>query len=266
MKKIIVLIIALMLLMSNFVYASEPYSRSQIDSSNSNKGIVTVKYTGDKNKKIKVIVEKDNLKYFYTLHNLKQNENFPLQMGEGNYKVTVLENVGGNRYRPMFSNVFIAKLTEQNQTFLQSVQSIEWNESMNAIIKAKELTQDLNTDEEKVKVLYDYVVKNFKYDFNKINTIPVNYIPDIEEIFKTKTGICYDFSSILAGMLRSVGVPAKLVKGYSKNVVGYHAWNEVYLNEKWVILDTSYDSQLNINQNHYKMIKDDKLYQKKYEY
>jgi len=36
-------------------------------------------------------------------------------------------------------------------------------------------------------------------------------------------------------MLRSVGVPAKMVKGYTTNFKEYHAWNEVYVNDKWYI-------------------------------
>ena len=45
-------------------------------------------------------------------------------------------------------------------------------------------------------------------------------------------------------MLRSQGIPTKLVKGYSDNVDGYHAWNEVYINEEWITIDTTLDAVL----------------------
>lgn len=48
-------------------------------------------------------------------------------------------------------------------------------------------------------------------------------------------------------MLRSQGIPAKLVKGNApKNAAGYHSWNEVHGETKkaWVVIDTTYDIQV----------------------
>jgi hypothetical protein len=71
-------------------------------------------------------------------------------------------------------------------------------------------------------------------------------------------GICYDFASLFAGMLRSIGIPAKLVKGYADNIDGYHAWNEVYIKEtdEWITIDTSFDAQMKKAGKTFKMIKD----------
>ncbi len=43
-------------------------------------------------------------------------------------------------------------------------------------------------------------------------------------------------------MLRSIDIPTKLVMGYKNDIEKYHAWNEVYLDGKWINLDTTYDS------------------------
>jgi hypothetical protein len=34
--------------------------------------------------------------------------------------------------------------------------------------------------------------------------------------------------------------------GYTSNVNGYHAWNEVYMesSKKWIVVDSTYDSQV----------------------
>ncbi|MFF2634397.1 transglutaminase domain-containing protein, partial [Microbacterium sp. NPDC058021] len=45
-------------------------------------------------------------------------------------------------------------------------------------------------------------------------------------------------------MMRSLDIPTKLVMGDSAYVDEYHAWNEVFLNGKWVIIDTTVDSGL----------------------
>jgi transglutaminase/protease-like cytokinesis protein 3 len=43
-------------------------------------------------------------------------------------------------------------------------------------------------------------------------------------------------------MLRSQGIPTKLIKGYTDKVDGYHAWNEVLIDRQWVVIDTTYDA------------------------
>ena len=48
-----------------------------------------------------------------------------------------------------------------------------------------------------------------------------------------KKGICFDYAALMAGMLRSQGVPCKLVVGYAGKA--YHAWINVYSEETgWV--------------------------------
>ena len=69
-------------------------------------------------------------------------------------------------------------------------------------------------------------------------------------------------------MLRSQGVYAKLIKGYSNNATGYHAWNEVYDSQakKWLIIDTTYDLQVIPKNKKVSMSKSSKDYDKVYEY
>ena len=50
---------------------------------------------------------------------------------------------------------------------------------------------------------------------------------------KTQKGICFDYASLMTALLRSQGIPTKLMVGYSGTV--YHAWISVYLEETgWV--------------------------------
>jgi transglutaminase-like putative cysteine protease len=109
------------------------------------------------------------------------------------------------------------------------------------------------------------VVDNIEYDSAKVYNLMYDYLPDIEKTYLEKTGICYDYASLFAAMLRSIGIPAKLVKGYSKeNPDVYHAWNEVLLNGKWIVVDTTLDAS-NPRSNE-KMAKAVSDYLKVYEY
>ena len=44
--------------------------------------------------------------------------------------------------------------------------------------------------------------------------------------------------------MRSQGIQTKLVKGYGKFSKEYHAWNEVYINNNWQVVDTTYDASV----------------------
>lgn len=77
---------------------------------------------------------------------------------------------------------------------------------------------------------------------------------------KSKSGICYDYASLFAGILRSQGIPAKLVKGYKSDLKEYHAWNEVLIDNKWIVIDTTYDAALKDSKTKVSMIKEKSEY------
>ena len=49
----------------------------------------------------------------------------------------------------------------------------------------------------------------------------------VDKVLEAKKGICFDYSAVMAAMLRSQGIPCKLVIGYAGTV--YHAWINVYI-------------------------------------
>ena len=231
-------------------------------------GVIKVSFNTDSDKKLKVLVEKSGKNISYNLKNDGTVESFPLQLGNGDYKVSIMENIEGNRYKYVSTENVNLKLDDQKEVFLASVQNINWNSDMAAIGKAKELTAGLKSDGEKVAATYNYIVNNFTYDYDKLSKLENDYIPDIDSTLAAGKGICYDYASLFAAMLRSEGIPAKLVKGYSENVNGYHAWNEVFNSKtgSWEIYDTTYDSQMKAAKAKYNTVKKSSEYTKVNEY
>lgn len=220
--------------------------KGEFDNSRVQDGSVGARYIPAIEKRTKTRVQKDEGEYDYDLFGRSNFEYFPLQMGNGQYKVYIFENIEGTRYRVAKSQSVTADIQNPLKVYLASVQTVNWNEDMEAVKKAAELTKNLKTDREKINAVYRFVVENISYDYDKIKNIPTTYVPDIDRILADGKGICYDYSALFAAMLRSLGIPCKLVKGYSSNVKGYHAWNEVYLadEDRWAIIDTTYDSVL----------------------
>ena len=88
----------------------------------------------------------------------------------------------------------------------------------------KELAASCTTDADIAAAVYDYMVKNIQYDTKKAASVQNGYLPSPDETLKTGKGICFDYASLAAAMLRSEGIPCKLITGYVGEET-YHAWN-----------------------------------------
>jgi transglutaminase/protease-like cytokinesis protein 3 len=223
-------------------FARTAYAEVRIDASNSERGLVQIQYDGDLSKPVKVLVEANGDKNVYSIRD--NNSSFvPLQMGLGSYKISVLQNVSGNKYKPLLSQTISVSKVDTQFMFSSPSLLIAFNNKMKSVADYGELISGKKLDE-KIKVVYEDIVKNYSYDFEKVKSLPSDYVPVIDEMYSQKKGICYDYSALLAGVLRSQGVPTKLVMGYAPNVKEYHAWNEILLDGQWIVVDTTYDSQL----------------------
>lgn len=239
-NSLMIIIITVILLISSVGHAAEAY----IDKSNLSNGTIKVSLNGKAGAvRITKGIEKVD-------HILKGNDIIPLSLGNGDYTIQVMESVGGNKYKQIEKEVIALNLSNSNEVYLQSIQKINWNKDMNAIKKAKELTKNAKTDKEKIEAIYEYIVSNISYDYDRASKISAgtikNYSPIIDETLKAQTGICYDYSSLFAGMLRSLNIPTKLIMGNKDDIKEYHAWNQVYLQDtnEWITIDTTYDAAM----------------------
>ncbi|WP_283607397.1 transglutaminase-like domain-containing protein [Faecalispora anaeroviscerum] len=210
--------------------ASTVFSRNGviIDSSTAANGTIQVKYAGA-DKHLKVQIKKDSAAYNYDLNSKGTAETYPLQMGSGQYSVRVLENVSGNYYRELYGISLAVALSSENAPFLHTNQYVNYTASSLAVKKASELCASSGTDVEKLKAIYNYMIKNIKYDFEKAAKVTSSYVPNVDSILTSQKGICFDYSSLMAAMLRSQGIPSKVVVGSVDTLAVTHAWNEVYL-------------------------------------
>jgi transglutaminase-like putative cysteine protease len=76
------------------------------------------------------------------------------------------------------------------------------------------------------------------------------------EVAIALSGDCTEHSVLTAAMCRAVGVPSRVAVGliYADRLkgFGYHMWNEVYVNNRWVALDAAFD-QTSVDAVHIKL-------------
>lgn len=203
-----------------------------IDYSNTSDGYIMVKRLSEDTNRIKIQVKGPTTTYTYDLTGTEW-KTFPLSDGNGNYQVTGCENVEDNKYAIILSADMSVEMENEFAPFIRPNEYVNYADAEKTLVKAVELAGKIEDPLEKVEVVYSYVVENITYDYDKAENVQSGYLPVLDETLETKKGICFDYASLMTGMLRSQGVPSKLVIGYAGEI--YHAWINVWTEEMgWV--------------------------------
>lgn len=212
-----------------------------VDASNASEGYLMIAYYGD-NPKVKLqLTGPDYMTYTYDLKG-GNYESFPLSVGDGIYNVGIYENVEGTQYATVFSKDLSITITNPSGAFLYPNQYVKFDSSSQVVAKAKELVAPAHDDLEAINYIYNYIIENFTYDYNKAETVQSGYIPNVDEILNSKTGICLDYAAVMASMLRSQQIPTKLEVGYAGEA--YHAWISTYVKDiGWINGIIQFDGQ-----------------------
>ncbi len=193
-----------------------------VDCSNMSEGYLMVK-AKKTSKRLKLQIATSGAKLNYDLNSDGEYEVFPLQFGSGKYQVSLFENVSGKKYSKEGTVKLNVKMPDELSCFLYPNQYVSYDENTACVQEAQKICEGITNQEEIFDIVRKYVMKNFNYDYIKSVTVKPGLLPQIDECWKNKMGICQDLSALTCAMLRSQGVPARLVIG----TVGsntYHAW------------------------------------------
>ncbi|WP_391571946.1 transglutaminase-like domain-containing protein [Cohnella sp.] len=227
-------------------FADTQANKVTLDTIQLERGTIGIRLANKTTVDMKAKISRGSASYTYTLSTTTNDQTvwLPLQLGNGQYEITVLEHVVDKKYRVSLTEKVDVTVKNEPDVFLNSTQTVAWKEADKALAKVKELTKKAATDEQKARAIYEYIIQNVSYDKDLARKVAADYIPDIDGTLTSGKAICYGYATLYAAMLRSVGIPTKLAMGKTNLVDEYHAWNEVYLNGKWVVVDTTVDAVL----------------------
>ena len=215
--------------------------RARIDYSNTAQGYVMALYTAPTSTRLKAQLKGPETTYTFHLTPGSWAA-FPLTQGDGSYKLSIYENVSGSRYALVLSHTFTAELSDPFAPFLHANQYVNYDAAPQTVAAAWELCQGA-TELEKVERVYRYVVEGMVYDYELAKTVASGYVPELDRVLEAKKGICFDYAALMTGMLRSQGLPCKLVVGYAGEV--YHAWISVWTEDTgWIEGVVFFDGQV----------------------
>ena len=209
--------------------------RAEIDYSNAEHGYVMVRFLVDTDMELRTLVANPcgDRVYTYVIYVPHQFEVLPLTGGDGEYNISVFEQIEGDRYSSVLSHSIDVILEDEFAPFMRPNQFVNFNRETKVIAVAAGLVQGIDDFHERVAEIYHFVVTHLEYDFELAATVQPGYLPDLDVVYVNGRGICFDYSAMMTAMLRSIGVPTQLVIGYAGEA--YHAWINVYSeNDGWI--------------------------------
>ncbi|MCM1283181.1 MAG: Ig-like domain-containing protein [Muribaculaceae bacterium] len=187
----------------------------------------------------------------------------------------VLLSISGDEIRFLFSPVYEHNLAERKNIVQANKKyglfpdsgSDLYIEPDNKEIKklAKDIVKGASSDYEKARLIHDWVSINICYDYEVL----VGASTDSQkpsDVLKSKRAVCAGYSYLTASLLRAAGIPARVEEGYAlgvgtkgkwtadtiKGIDTNHAWNEAYVDGRWIIIDTTWDSRNSYRNGEYK--------------
>lgn len=216
-----------------------------IDISTLEDGYASVKYTGQTDNVVYTYLYTDYPAPYTCIYRTPMTPgewyNIPLVNGSGSYSISVRELIDESGNPSRFHFDFDVSIPDPLSIFLVSHNQIDYENAPNTVEIANTLTSSIPDIKEKIDAIYEYVSSHISFDYENFSTYPSNYvyITELDDVLTSGKGICGHYAAVMSGMLRCIGIPAKMEYGYTSYGV-YHAWVSAYISDiGWVRYDPS---------------------------
>lgn len=202
-----------------------------VDATNASDGYFYITYSGS-NSDVKLQLSTEgSVTYTYKIQ--AGDMVLPLSLGAGEYTLIAYEGIGNGMYSARFSEKINVENVDEFGPFLYPNYFVNFSEDSEAVELGSSLASGKSCDLEVIAAVYEYVIQNITYDYDKASNVASDYVPEVDAILEEKKGICFDYAALMASMLRSQKIPTRLEMGYAKDA--YHAWISCFVKDKgWI--------------------------------
>lgn len=108
----------------------------------------------------------------------------------------------------------------------------------------KQLIKQCDNQYEQVRSIYAWIAGNITYHEHTLKT----QSQSSDAVWRSQKAVCEGYANLFNAMCREAGIESRMVKGYVRNYSGAdlkfpnHAWNSVFVNGKWQLLDVTWAS------------------------
>ena len=170
----------------------------------------------------------DNIDMFYlNVNKMYLNIETTKKLGKTKYNVYIAPEENGTYFADGFSSKEqVASASEEIESVKETVLSTLSGNSYKDIFK-----------------IHDFLVDNISYDttYSSVGSY------SIYGALVKKTCVCEGYSKAFKYLLNSAGIECEIVQGTATNSSGEtenHAWNCVYLNDNWYLVDVTWDDPI----------------------
>ena len=132
----------------------------------------------------------------------------------------------------------------------------------NVIALSDTICKGITDDYQKILAIHDYVAENMYYDMDDYRDKGSHGFAGVEDLLDSKRSVCQGYADLMTLLVRAQGIPCRQILGHAlglssvnywtdKNMsttVVNHAWNQAYVDHRWVNIDATWDSN-NIYEN-----------------
>lgn len=114
------------------------------------------------------------------------------------------------------------------------------------------LIKPASNELEKVRAIYSWITHNIDYDVAAYKNGNKRINKTNKDILNRRKAVCFGYSTLFRDMCQRANIKVALVSGYSKGTLTAqpklerpdHAWNAVFIDQKWYLLDATWGSSL----------------------
>ncbi len=133
------------------------------------------------------------------------------------------------------------------------IMSIPSSQTNNTADIAAYIKSHFDTEGKRVRAAYTWVANNIKYSTDSLHRVILNEDreQEVSFAFRRRKGVCENFAAIFNDICAKSGLQSYLIDGYTRlnrstDKTG-HAWNAVYVNNKWYLYDPTWDAGFETN-------------------
>ena len=133
------------------------------------------------------------------------------------------------------------------------VSTTDLNERNELVSLVESITGGLTENSQKAIAIHDWIAENIFYDWDSYEN--GEYPPsEAYSVYVSKKSVCAGYANLTSELMRIAGIPARSVNGHSiwtssqkwsdvNHDKSDHAWNEIYIDGEWKIVDVTWDSK-----------------------
>lgn len=222
--------------------ALEGTSDAGIDASHAAQGYVCA--LGTSATRLKLVVGCDGQSRAFDLPADGAARAYPLTFGSGEYSFRIMENTEADRYVEVFAASADVELASEFEPYVRPNYYCDYDAASPVVARAREAAAGASNEGDVVRAVYRYVSGAITYDTDKAARLAdaTGYVPNPDATLSEGSGICFDYASLAAAMLRSLGIPCQIVTGMVEPENVYHAWNLVYIDGTWRSVEVSIEA------------------------